>query len=146
MKGLIDEYNAFITKYNNASANEQKNMEEEKKRMDKWFEDQKKFLENYEDTIKIINEKKNELEELKNKKSAAELEKITYKIEVITEFNDKDIEILEYYQSLYEDNLDLQGDFVRNLTQTSQEYVQNFSAISQAKADLDQKYKDGKIT
>ena len=95
---------------------------------------------------KIINEKKNELEELKNKKSAAELEKITYKIEVITEFNDKDIEILEYYQSLYEDNLDLQGDFVRNLTQTSQEYVQNFAAISQAKADLDQKYKDEKIT
>lgn len=146
MKGLIDEYNAFITKYNNASADEQKNMEEEKTKKDKWFEDQKQFLENYEDTIKIINEKKNELEELKNKKSAAELEKITYKIEVITEFNDKDIEILEYYQSLYEDNLDLQGDFVRNLTQTSQEYVQNFSAISQAKADLDQKYKDGKIT
>lgn len=146
MKGLIDEYNAFITKYNNASADEQKNMEEEKTKMDKWFEDQKQFLENYEDTIKIINEKKNELEELKNKKSAAELEKITYKVEVITEFNDKDIEILEYYQSLYEDNLDLQGDFVRNLTQTSQEYVQNFSAISQAKADLDQKYKDGKIT
>lgn len=146
MEGLIDEYNAFITKYNSATAAEQKNMEEEKTKMDKWFEDQKQFLENYEETIKIINEKQNKLEELKNKKSAAELEKITYKIEVITEFNDKDIEILEYYQSLYEDNLDLQGDFVRNLTQTSQEYVQNFAAISQAKADLDQKYKDGKIT
>ena len=144
MDGILAKYNAFIDRYNAASAEQQEEMAEEKEEMDEWYADQLKFIEQYAETLGIINEKENELLELQNKISEATLEKITYKVEIVTEINDKDVEILEYYQKLYEDNLDSQGKLMRNLTQQAQEYESNMSVITTAMAELKAEYNDGK--
>ena len=144
MDGILAKYNAFIDRYNAATAEEQEEMAEEKEEMDEWYADQLKFIEQYAETLGIINEKENELLELQNKISEATLDKITYKVEIVTEINDKDVEILEYYQKLYEDNLDSQGKLMRNLTQQAQEYESNMAVITTAMAELKAEYNDGK--
>ena len=143
MKSIIDEYNAAIEAYNNSEQGE--GDKEALEDAEEKFNDAKEALEKYEETLELSAEAYEELLDLQNQLSAAELEKITYKIEVVTELNDADLEILQYYQDLYEDNLDKQGDLMRNLTSQAQEYESNILVLNEAMAELQQKFANGEI-
>ena len=143
MQAIMDEYNAAIEAYNNSEQDEgdQLALEDAEEK----FNDAKEALEQYEETLALAGEAQTDLLELQNQLSAAELEKITYKIEIVTELNDADLEILQYYQDTYEDNLDKQDDLMRNLTQQAQEYESNILVLNDAMADLQAKFAAGEI-
>ena len=143
MQAIMDEYNAAIEAYNNSEQDEGDKLALED--AEEKFNDAKEALEQYEETLALAGEAQADLLELQNQLSAAELEKITYKIEIVTELNDADLEILQYYQDTYEDNLDKQDDLMRNLTQQAQEYESNILVLNDAMADLQAKFAAGEI-
>ena len=143
MRSIIDEYNAAIEAYNNSEQEEGDKLALED--AEERFEEAKEALEQYEETLELNAEAYEELLDLQNQLSEAELEKITYKIEIVTELNDADLEILQYYQDTYEDNLDKQDDLMRNLTQQAQEYESNILVLNDAMAELQAKFAAGEI-
>ena len=149
MDGWTEEYNRRkLEIFNSNMSDEEK--EEANEALDDWYEDReeayddaKEAIDQYSESLALLGEEEAQLLELQNKLSEATLEKITYKVEIVTEINDKDVEILEYYQKLYEDNLDSQGKLMRNLTQQAQEYESNMAVITTAMAELKAEYDNG---
>ena len=84
--------------------------------------------------------------ETKNKLSAAEVEKITYKLEFKLEMNERDLALLEYYQDKYAEQLDKQDDLFASYFDAAAEYEQNLNAIGEAYNSLVSKYAAGLIT
>lgn len=140
MQSIIDDYNAAVEQYNAGNMTD-----EEFEDIEEQYEDAVEALEQYEETLELSAEAQAEFLELQNQLSAANLEKITYKMEIVTELNDADLEILQYYQETYEDNLDKQDDLMRNLTQQAQEYESNILVLNNAMAELQAKFAAGEI-
>lgn len=140
MQSIIDDYNAAVEQYNAGNMTD-----EEFEDIEEQYDDAMEALEQYEETLELSAEAQEEFLELQNQLSEANLEKITYKMEIVTELNDADLEILEYYQDLYEDNLDKQDDLMRNLTQQAKEYESNILVLNDAMAQLQAKFASGEI-
>lgn len=144
MRNIIDEYNRAIDVYNNSDQEEgaKKALEAAEER----YNDAVKSIENYEEAIQKANEAENNMLETKNKLSAAEVEKITYKLEFKLEMNERDLALLEYYQDKYAEQLDKQDDLFASYFDTAAEYGQNLNAIGEAYNSLVSKYAAGLIT
>lgn len=140
MQSIIDDYNAAVEQYNAGNMTD-----EQFEDIEEQYEDAVEALEQYEETLALSAEAQEEFLELQNQLSEANLEKITYKIEIVTELNEGDLEILEYYQEMYEDNLDKQDDLMRNLTQQAKEYESNVLVLNEAMAELQAKFAAGEI-
>lgn len=152
MDGWTEEYNRRKLEIFNSNMSDE-DKEKANEELDDWYEDReeeyedgKEAIDQYSESLALLGEEEANLLEMQNQLSASLLEKITYKVEVVTEFNEKDLEILEYYKSLYEDNFEDQDDLIRNLTQSADEYRQNFAAVGQAYADLQAQYATGELT
>ena len=139
MESWLDDYNAAVDAFNR-NGNEEAFEEAEE-----LFEKRKEWLEKYEESLDKVKDAEDAVLEAQNKLSAAELEKITYKVEVVTEINEADIKILEYYQSLYEDQLDRQDEALRNLTYQAMEYESNLAVVSEAMAKLKEQHDNKSI-
>lgn len=144
MRNIIDEYNRAIDVYNNSDQEEgaKKALEAAEER----YNDAVKSIENYEEAIQKANEAENNMLETRNKLSAAEVEKITYKLEFKLEMNDRDLALLEYYQDKYAEQLDKQDDLFASYFDAAAEYEQNLNAIGEAYNSLVSKYAAGLIT
>lgn len=83
MDQWIAEYNAVVEAYNAMSAEEQKKADEDEmlKKAEEKLEDRKKLMEDYEDSVNKAYEQWNNILDIQNQISAANLEKIQYKIE-----------------------------------------------------------------
>lgn len=144
MRNIIDEYNRAVDVYNASDQEEgaKKALEAAEER----YSDAVESIENYEEAIQKANEAENDMLETRNKLSAAEVEKITYKLEFKIEMNERDLELLEYYQDKYADQLDKQDELFANYFDTAAEYQQNLNAIGEAYNSLVNKYAAGLIT
>ena len=144
MHNIIDEYNRAIDVYNNSDQEEgaKKALEAAEER----YNDAVKSIENYEEAIQKANEAENNMLETRNKLSAAEVEKITYKLEFKLEMNERDLALLEYYQDKYAEQLDKQDDLFASYFDAAAEYEQNLNAIGEAYNSLVSKYAAGLIT
>lgn len=144
MRNIIDEYNRAIDVYNASDQEEgaKKALEAAEER----YNDAVKSIENYEEAIQKANEAENNMLETRNKLSAAEVEKITYKLEFKLEMNERDLALLEYYQDKYAEQLDKQDDLFASYFDAAAEYEQNLNAIGEAYNSLVSKYAAGLIT
>jgi hypothetical protein len=70
----------------------------------------------YEETVALLAENGLTLEDLYNQISEKNLEAITYKVEYQVELNEHDLELLEYYQEVFEDDLTSASELMTNLT------------------------------
>ena len=139
MQSWLNDYNAAVDAFNrNGDEDAFEDAEE-------LFEKRKKWLENYEESLDKVEDAEDAILEKQNAISAAQLEKITYKVEVVTEINEADIEILEYYNSLHENQLDMQDESLRNLTAQAQEYASNIGVVNEAMAELERQHDSKQI-
>lgn len=144
MRNIVDEYNRAVDVYNNSA--QEDGDKERFEAAEQRFEDAKKSIEDYEEAIAKANESMNDMLETQNKISEIETEKITYKLELQIEMNERDLERFEYYQEKYEDSLKDQGIVYKSIYDSMLEYENNLAVIGEAMAALDQKRKDGLIT
>ena len=103
------------------------------------------LMEQYEETVELLEETGLTLEELMNAWQEKNLEMITYKVEYQVELNEKDLELLEYYAEIFEDDLGSFGELMTNLTQQAEETTDTLSIVQQGIADLNTAYAEGKI-
>lgn len=144
MRNIIDEYNRAVDAYN--ASDQEDGAKKALEAAEERYSDAVKSIENYEEAIQKANEAENDMLETRNKLSAAEVEKITYKLEFKIEMNERDLELLEYYQDKYADQLDKQDELFANYFDTAAEYQQNLNAIGEAYNSLVSKYAAGLIT
>ena len=144
MRNIVDEYNRAVDVYNNSA--QEDGDKERFEAAEQRFEDAKKSIEDYEEAIAKANESMNDMLETQNKISEIETEKITYKLELQIEMNERDLERFEYYQEKYEDSLKDQGIVYKSIYNSMLEYENNLAVIGEVMAALDQKRKDGLIT
>jgi uncharacterized protein YeaO (DUF488 family) len=123
----------------NAKANTKMTDEEWEKYTEAW-ENLKEGLDQYEETVALWNEKIAEDAELRNLISENITETITYKVEYELELNEQDIELLEYYQDIYEDDLTKSSERMSALIGQAQETQSNLAHITQGIAELDAAY------
>lgn len=103
------------------------------------------LMEQYEETVELLEETGLTLEELINAWQEKNLEMITYKVEYQVELNEHDLELLEYYAEIFEDDLGSFGELMTNLTQQAEETTDNLSIVQQGIADLNTAYANGDI-
>ena len=143
MQALIEKQNANIERYNNSDQDEG-----DKLRLDadkQWYEDAVQAIEDYEEALKTGNEALIEMEEIRNQISELELEKITYKLEIKTELNENDLELLEYYTDKWEDDLDKQAGRFMKVTDSITVYQDNLTNLNNALAELNEQHQNGTI-
>ena len=140
---LVDRYNAAVDKYNNSEQEDGDKLRLED--AEEAYEDAMTAIENYEEAVATANEAQNEMLDILNQLSEIELEKITYELELNLEINEKDIELLEYFQSKYEDTLHAQDELFGSLMESAAQYEDNLSAIDRAYRDLLGAYTSGTI-
>ena len=140
-QALIDKYNAEVELYNNSAQEEGDKLRLEN--AEEAYEEAVKAIENYEEAVEIANQALNDMEEILNQISEIELEKITYQLELDIEVNERDIELLEYFQEKYADVLSRQDDVFHSLMQTAGEYQSNLSELGQAYNQLVAAYNNG---
>lgn len=130
MQELMDRYNAEVERFNNSEQTEgdQLRLDDAKEQ----YEDAKQAIEDYEDAIATANDALNAMEEIQNQISENALEKITYELELNLEINERDLELLEYFQSQYEDTLDAQDELFGSLVESAAQYENNLTSIEQA--------------
>lgn len=143
MAALIEKQNANIERYNNSDQDEGDKAQLEADKQ--WYEDAVKAIENYEEALKTGNEALIEMEEIRNQISELELEKITYKLEVETELNDNDLELLEYYMDKWEDDLDKQANRFMKVTDSITVYQDNLANLNNALNELNEQHQNGTI-
>lgn len=144
MRNIIDEYNRAVDAYN--ASDQEDGAKKALEAAEERYNDAKKSIENYEEAIQKANETANNMLETRNKLSAAEVEKITYKLEFKLEMNERDLALLEYYQDKYAEQLNKQDDLFASYFDTAAEYEQNLNAIGEAYNSLVSKYAAGLIT
>ena len=140
---LVDRYNAAVEQYNNSEQEEGDKLRLED--AEEAYNDAIDSIENYEEAVATANEAQNEMLDILNQLSEIELEKITYELELNLEVNEKDIELLEYFQSKYEDTLHAQDELFGSLMESAAQYEDNLSAIDRAYRDLLGAYTSGTI-
>ena len=140
---LIDRYNTAVERYNNSEQEEGDKLRLED--AEEAYDDAITAIENYEEAVATANEAQNEMLDILNQLSEIELEKITYELELNLEINEKDIELLEYFQSKYEDTLHAQDELFGSLMESAAQYEDNLSAIDRAYRDLLGAYTSGTI-
>jgi hypothetical protein len=144
MRNIIDEYNRAVDEYNNSA--QEDGDKERLEAAEQRFEDAKKSIEDYEEAIAKANESMNNMLETQNKISEIETEKIVYKLEFKTEMNERDLELLEYYQEKYSEELNKQDEAYNTILGSMLEYESNLVALGDAYDELNRKRKDGLIT
>lgn len=144
MKNIINEYNRAVDTYNASSQGEGDKLRFEA--AEQRYKDAIQALQNYEEAVETASEAENKILEIRNKLSAAEVEKITYKLEFKLDMNERDLALLEYYQDKYADQLEQQDELFANYFDAAAEYQQNLNAIGEAYKALNAKYAQGKIT
>lgn len=144
MRNIVDEYNRAIDEYNNSA--QEDGDKERLEAAEQRFEDAKKSIEDYEEAIATANEAMNDMLETQNKISEIETEKIVYKLEFKTEMNERDLELLEYYQEKYSEELDKQDEAYNTILGSMLEYESNLAALGEAYDELNRKRRDGLIT
>jgi hypothetical protein len=143
MERIIDEYNSAIETYNNSGQGDGDKLALEA--AEQRFEDAKKAIENYEEALSIANDSANEMLEIQNKMSELEVEKITYELELKLEMNERDLELLEYYQDKYEDKLSKQDELFNTFLGSMAEYENNLAHLGTAYEQLNAKFVAGLI-
>ena len=121
-------------------------MEEEKEKMDEWYEESMEWISQYEETLNLTRDKENEIIELQNEISAKALEGIQYKVEIEVELNEAETEFLDYLNEKYSETLEKQGLLVENLVREQRLAQENLAALNTAKTELDAKYASGELT
>lgn len=144
MQGIIDKYNAAVDVYNNSEQGDGDKLRLED--AEEAYEDAKTAVENYEEAVEIANQAQIDMQDILNQLSELALEKITYELELDLEVNERDIELLEYFQEKYSEVLDKQDDVFSSLMQTASEYQSNLSELNQAYTDLVAQYDNGNGT
>ena len=143
MERIIDEYNSAIERYNNSGQGEGDKLALEA--AEQIFEDAKKAIENYEEALGIANDTANEMLEIQNQMSELEVEKITYELELKMDMNERDLEMLEYYQEKYSEELGNQDKLFNTFIQSAAEYEDNLAQLGKAYEDLSRQYAAGLI-
>lgn len=143
MERIIDEYNSAIETYNNSSQGDGDKLALEAAQQR--FEDAKKAIENYEEALTIANDSANEMLEIQNQMSELEVEKITYELELKIDMNERDLELLEYYQDKYEDQLSKQDELFNTFLGSMAEYESNLANLGTAYEQLNVKFAAGLI-
>lgn len=143
MAALVAKQNENIERYNNS---EQGDGDKARFEADEqWYEDAIQAIENYEEAVQTGNDALLEMEEIRNQISELELEKITYKLEVETELNENDLELLEYYTDKWEDDLDKQSDRFVKVTDSIGIYQENLANLNTALNELNEQHQNGTI-
>lgn len=145
MQGLIDQYNAFINKYNNATSKQQENMEDEKKEWDEWYEDRVEWIEKYEESLATANEQENALLEAQNKISELALEGIEYKVTIKTDLSKAEVDFLEYLIDKYDEVIEKQGETMSMLVAETDAALSNLSTLAQEQRELTDAYNEGTL-
>lgn len=143
MNNIIAQYNAAVDAYN-ASAQEKGDdlaLEDAKERYDK----AKEAIEQYVETLELQGEAYAELLDLQNQISEAALEKVQYKLELVVDLNEADIELLEYYQDLFEDDLTKSDDLLRNMTSQAKQQGESLATLLDAYRELQTLYETGNL-
>ena len=94
------EYNAFVQRYNSASASEQENMADEKERVEERHQTINDFLESYiteNDTMLSIQD---EAEQLLDEISSMTLDKITESIQIVVDTTEARKQLEEFYKTV----------------------------------------------
>ena len=143
MQALIEKQNANIERYNNSDQDEGDKLRLEAD--EQWYEDAVQAIEDYEEALKKGNEALIEMEEIRNQISELELEKITYKLEIETDLNENDLELLEYYTDKWEDDLDKQAGRFMKVTDSITVYQDNLTALNNALNELNEQHRNGTI-
>ena len=144
MEHIIDEYNSAIERYNNSNQEEGDKLALED--AEQIFKDAKKAIENYEEALSVANDSANEMLEIQNKLSEIEVAKITYELELKINLNERDLELLQYYQDKYTDTLDKQDEVYNTILGSMLEYEDNLKALGEAYEELNRKRVLGLIT
>ena len=144
MERIIDEYNSAIERYNNSEQGDGDKLALEA--AEQIFEDAKKAIENYEEALSISNDSANEMLEIQNKLSEIEVEKIVYELELKVDLNERDLELLKYYQDKYTEELDKQDEIYNTILGSMLEYEDNLKALGEAYEELNNKRALGLIT
>lgn len=138
---LLNKYNAAVDQYNNSEQGDGDKLRLED--AEEAYDDAIQAIENYEEAVETANQAQIDMEEILNNISEIELEKITYELEIDLEVNERDIELLEYFQEKYSEILDKQDDVFNSLVQTAHEYESNLGQLHQAYNDLVAQYANG---
>ena len=144
MEHIIDEYNSAIERYNNSEQGDGDKLALEA--AEQIFEDAKQAIENYEEALSIANDSANEMLEIQNKLSEIEVEKIVYELELKIDLNERDLELLKYYQDKYTEELDKQDEIYNTILGSMLEYEDNLKALGEAYEELNNKRALGLIT
>lgn len=147
MNKWIAEYNAVVDAYNAMSAEEQKKADEDEmlKKAEEKLEDRKELMANYEDSVNQVYEQWNNILDIQNQISAANLEKIQYKVEYQVEMNEDDMKLLEYFDKKWEESLDKQDDRLSGYVEQSAKLQDNLNILAEAHKELDAAYAAGDI-
>ena len=143
MKDIIDEYNRAVDAFN---ASEQE--EEDKNRLDDAktkMEEQKKLLDNYEESVDKVNEAQEKILETQNTMAANYLEQIETKLQYVTEWNQKERDLLEYINKKYEEVLVKQSGVMHNYITEVQNLDNDLSHMATTFDELNAAYKNGDI-
>ena len=143
MENILDEYNAAVEAWNNSGQGE--GDEAAFEAAEQRFEDAKKAIDNYEEALSNANDSANEMLEIQNQLSELEVEKVTYELELKLNMNERDLELLGYYQNKYENDLEKQDELFNTFIQSALEYENNLVSLGQAYEELNAKYAAGLI-
>lgn len=143
MKSIVDEYNKAVDKFNASEQEEADNdaLSDAKEKM----EEQKKLIENYEDSVNQVHEAQNNILETQNKMADTQLEMIKTKLENVTDWTQRERDLLDYINVKYENTLRKQSTVLTDYITSVQSLDNDLSHMTQTFAELNQAYANGDI-
>ena len=144
MTKLYNEYNAAVNKAN-ADGDATEEEQEALDKLDEKINKVKEGIEQYDETKELLYELDQEEIDKFNEQLSNNLEKFTTQLEIDFEFNEKDLEFLEYYLSKIEDDIYAQTEAVTLTTDKFDIYLSNLEIAQDAYNKLNRMYEAGKI-
>ena len=145
MTKLYNEYNAAVDRAN-ADGNVTEDEQEALDKLDEKINKVKEAIEQYDETKELLYELDQEEIDKFNEQLSNNLEKFTTQLELDFEFNEKDLEFLEYYLSKIEDDMYAQAEAAILSKDKLDVYLSNLETAQKAYEELNRIYQAGEIS
>jgi hypothetical protein len=119
--------------------------DEQWEKYEKIYQDLIDGVADYEETLALANEQGLELQDILDAIQENNFAQITYKVEYQMEINEGDLELLDYYAEVFEDDLGSFGELMTVLTEQASEAEDNLSRIQNGINELNAAYQAGEI-
>ena len=113
---------------------------------DKKLDRLKEAITQYDETRELIEDLENEEQDKRNEIQDNNFEKLNYALEIEVQFNEDDLAMIEYHMSKMEDDFYLMAEAYAKLSESSAVYEDNLQLQKQYVANLEEAYKNGEIS